>query len=466
MICDYKVVKCIKFVNKQCKCNNMDDLLFNKIVIEGLFGKPYLNYSLPFEHEKKWLVLNAANGRGKTTLLRTLYHYLSGQWEMITAQQLLKVFIEQNGEIKRGYSAFKTKDCNFIDIEIQNNYYKGNPTMRPVLEELFKYPVEVLQKNPNLIRELAIRHGAHQLKFEQVVKNIMKNVFHVGQVPLEGVCVLFLPTYRRIERNTEEVFPNFVNYLTGRLMDNVEALKYKPDNDEDDNPIFDLESIDDFSDVVSQQIDAELHFHCEKAEDKLEEPHIRHNREQVMAEIEQYWDDYHNIGIGTSKDNKVDYQVLVGFGMKDIERKIKAFSLLGQEDPPSRHCIEQWRDICNKYFFKGHKTLHYSVQEHKVYVTCDTDSGNIHSLNILSSGEKQIAALFAHVLLSKRPVFLLFDEPELSLSEHWQNVMMDELSKLSNLAGMVVATHSSIILKYAKGRYTQTLEDLQISSAY
>lgn len=448
----------------------MKDPLFNRIVIKGLFGKPHLNYSLPFEHEKKWLVMNAANGRGKTTLLRTLYHYLSGQWERLRASELSAIYSLKNKQVEASYCPMISGGSRFIAPSIQEHYVNENPTMRGILAELFSYSLHELQHNQGLIRSLALK--TQQFKFEQLVKEILDEALDIQQPPFTGVRVLFLPTYRRVERASEEVFPNFVESLTTLLMDNVEALKQatteQEEEDDDPAPLFDTTSFDDYNVYTAEKIDEELEQFSRRgtSSPKKKKDFLAINQMQVEAELKQYWKAFHSTSITQNVESNIEYQCLIGFGMQDIKQKVQEFSIEAQERPELRERIYQWRDICNNYFFKGHKKLCYSPREHKISVECIRDEAIMHPLDILSSGEKQIVALFAHVLLSELPVFLILDEPELSLSEPWQEMMMEQLSELNNLMGLVVASHSSRILKYAKGRYTKTLEDLQTTSAY
>jgi ABC-type lipoprotein export system ATPase subunit len=67
----------------------------------------------------------------------------------------------------------------------------------------------------------------------------------------------------------------------------------------------------------------------------------------------------------------------------------------------------------------------------------------------LSSGEKQILAFFAFLLLksSSHFTYIIIDEPELSLSVSWQKTLMGDIAATSRSEYIVAATHSPFIFE-------------------
>ena len=63
----------------------------------------------------------------------------------------------------------------------------------------------------------------------------------------------------------------------------------------------------------------------------------------------------------------------------------------------------------------------------------------------LSSGEKQILSMFASVYLSDKPMVLLIDEPEISLSLKWQRSLLPELIKAPFCKQLIAITHSPFV---------------------
>ncbi|EGQ8005652.1 AAA family ATPase [Vibrio parahaemolyticus] len=76
-------------------------------------------------------------------------------------------------------------------------------------------------------------------------------------------------------------------------------------------------------------------------------------------------------------------------------------------------------------------------------------SGEERDLSVLSSGERQIVIMLAHLVLNKRlrgdGVFIV-DEPELSLHISWQDMFVDAIQEASPNLQIILATHSPSII--------------------
>ncbi|HCE2428486.1 TPA: AAA family ATPase [Vibrio parahaemolyticus] len=76
-------------------------------------------------------------------------------------------------------------------------------------------------------------------------------------------------------------------------------------------------------------------------------------------------------------------------------------------------------------------------------------AGNENDLEVLSSGERQIVIMLAHLVLNKRlrtdGVFIV-DEPELSLHISWQDMFVDAIQEASPNLQIILATHSPSII--------------------
>ena len=81
-------------------------------------------------------------------------------------------------------------------------------------------------------------------------------------------------------------------------------------------------------------------------------------------------------------------------------------------------------------------------------------------LSDLSSGEKQIVSLFSHLYLSgQQSYFVIIDEPELSLSVTWQRRFLADIHKGNFCAGLIAATHSPFIYENELHRYAHSLDE-------
>lgn len=70
------------------------------------------------------------------------------------------------------------------------------------------------------------------------------------------------------------------------------------------------------------------------------------------------------------------------------------------------------------------------------------------SLTQLSSGEKQIVSLFSKMYLEcEEKNIVIIDEPELSLSLKWQQMLLPDIMRSGNCNLLITVTHSPFILK-------------------
>jgi predicted ATPase len=68
----------------------------------------------------------------------------------------------------------------------------------------------------------------------------------------------------------------------------------------------------------------------------------------------------------------------------------------------------------------------------------------------LSSGEKQIISLFSRLHLEPgKPLALLFDEPELSLSIEWQRMLIPDIVASGRCKFLLATTHSPFVFENA-----------------
>lgn len=76
-------------------------------------------------------------------------------------------------------------------------------------------------------------------------------------------------------------------------------------------------------------------------------------------------------------------------------------------------------------------------------------AGEQRSISALSSGERQILIILAHLslnrLLMKDGVFVV-DEPELSLHMAWQDMFVDAVQSANPKLQLILATHSPAII--------------------
>lgn len=87
----------------------------------------------------------------------------------------------------------------------------------------------------------------------------------------------------------------------------------------------------------------------------------------------------------------------------------------------------------------------------------------VMSIEQLSSGEKQIVALFCYLyLLDNTPQMIIIDEPELSLSVDWQEKILEDVLKGPMCKSLVVATQSPFVYDNSLRAYAHTIEEFLV----
>ena len=123
-----------------------------------------------------------------------------------------------------------------------------------------------------------------------------------------------------------------------------------------------------------------------------------------------------------------------------------------------REPIIRFQEGVNMFFKEGKKELVIDGQgEIKIKIS----PKRINSVYELSSGEKQLVIMLAHLALNKgnrQSSIFLIDEPELSLHISWQELFVDALLKASPKTQFIIATHAPAIL--AKPERKEWCEDL------
>ena len=125
--------------------------------------------------------------------------------------------------------------------------------------------------------------------------------------------------------------------------------------------------------------------------------------------------------------------------------------------------IKEFSKTCNNYLFEKKFVFDESSLRLKLF----RDVKNVEeqeeeiALEKLSSGEKQIISLFAEVYLNHldNKFIFLIDEPELSLSIHWQRTLLPDIMKSGKCELMLAVTHSPFIFDNELEHYTMGMQD-------
>jgi ABC-type Mn2+/Zn2+ transport system ATPase subunit len=458
-----------------------------KFTIKKLYGTR--NIELSFKDNM--LILVGENGAGKTTVLRLMFYFVSGQWDELRIYNFDSISISildkdkvEVIEVNRNsltYGLPETLDklvCS-VPRDAQKEFYKrledvnGNYNHPRVYRWLEKYD---LLNDVDLSEDI---NGKFELRKNE--ENDFKTAFEQLK-KLIDFQILYLPTYRRIETEFNNIFnkddddDDFIRFkYRGRKENKDESYTKKGANNSH------IELIEFGMNDVKNSIDNTLKDLKEFSREQLNNLTLRYLSDVVEKKYNEI--DVSQI-ISTSEDsikkvlNRIDNNILSDENKKhlfkiifEIQKRKASVNdehskvichyflklLKFQKDLEKKEeNIKQFCEICNKYL-DPEKMLDYDPSGFTFKILKKSDNSEIELKN-LSSGEKQIVSIFSHLCLSndKKEFFILIDEPELSLSVKWQKEFLLNIKNLNLFSGMIAVTHSPFIYDneladYAKG---------------
>ncbi|OIQ86879.1 hypothetical protein GALL_312770 [mine drainage metagenome] len=440
--------------------------------IIGLHGRKNVDVVI----KENTLVLVGENGSGKTTFLRILFHFLSGRW-LSLVQFRFNSIVATIGGAEYGISheelvkAFKGVDRRFL-AEIPP------PLRRKVMELLEKGDLE------RVAIELERAGGRYAIPpevllrqlefFETPARGVKKELQETITRIQEAIQaqVLYLPTYRRIERELSSIFegvdPDDFRRHRNRLRQNDSGEAY-------------IELVEFGMKDVEQAVDRTLERLKEFARESLNNLTLGYLGDVVNRE-------YQNVGMKEIADvsedtvravlDRIHESILTKthkdhlFGVINSARSADAptehekiiyhyfLKLLGfqQSLQQNEQQISAFCDLCSEYIVDKRFLYDSQTFSFSIVPTGLLQADRSITLSDLSSGEKQIVSLFSHLYLSgQQNFFVLIDEPELSLSVPWQRRFLQDIRAGKFCKGLVAVTHSPFIYDNDLRTYTHSL---------
>jgi energy-coupling factor transporter ATP-binding protein EcfA2 len=452
-----------------------------RFVIRGLHQTR--NYEIKIRDNR--IVMVGVNGLGKTTVVNLLYLILSRQWERVLEYTFESISLTIN---QVEYTLKPEQDRDTTDTSVAR---------RLRIELARMIPREHFQSIPPDIFEywasLAIRHGRDVLATEldrntsipsQVCrrfaasfniepKSFNKEMFSslddlLKQLTLD--CqILYLPTYRRIEKDLSLIFPD-LEESTNSFQRRKGMLSAETRRDFIELVEFGMEDVE----ATFRRVQSEL---VQKARSELNTLAGGYLRDVIRGEGHTYHIATFNELDNTTIDrilNRVDERTLLGdtdkSQLRTVIEKLQSadssdiaandqyiahfFSKLISVDRAlarREQQIVRFAEVCNKYL--SGKEMAYSDTDSSIGVRL-LSTGRPLPLRSLSSGEKQIVSLFSHLYLRELgKVYVIIDEPELSLSVTWQEQLLPDILETGNCNFLAAVTHSPFIFKNCLDTY-------------
>ena len=448
--------------------------------IKGLHGR--LDFDLRFKNNV--LIIVGENGSGKTTLLRILFLFLSGRWLPLAQFKFDSIEASVNGKsyklTREAIEAAFRRRSRFLPPEIMRSIRNRIAHVGPIVTDAemhreiaalsarYAIPPEYLEEyllhyeiGPGKGKEL---RSALRKEFDDQINELRAAV---------NAQILYLPTYRRIERELASIFENpdseearrnitehtkarttagsFVELVEFGMKDIDDAIARTSGEIKD----FAREGLNNLTlkylgDVVDREYEtARVTPLSEETitntlnridENILSKEHKRHLRGVISAAM--------------SADKLTEHQKIIYHYFVKLQRFQE--SLEGKE-----HNITNFCNLCSHYIID--KTFHYDSATFSFLVTlggADNKHQTTIKLSDLSSGEKQIVSLFGHLFLSRQnKYFVIIDEPELSLSVPWQQRFLVDIQTSAFCAGLFAATHSPFIYDNDLRPYARSISE-------
>jgi len=455
----------------------------SEFTIEELWG--YQTFRIPIKDNK--FVLVGENGTGKSTVANLIYFFLTRQWEKINDFNFKIISLVING---KNLSIFK-EDLN-NGLETWRRY--TSPRYENIKNIITEYPNfsedDILQyledenKLRSLVREL--KQSIPLIIIRDTLERMEKEKFDFSNALLKKVDrsikkivkeqILYLPTYRRIEQEFKEIFPELYEKKSSRRktqkdyvelvefgMEDVEQTINKKMENLKDSIRNRLENLTGtyLSDVISKvykQVNIE---ELKDLDNETVESIFSRIDEKILSEREK--EELRNMLEKVNNEGKIeeDQKVIGHFLLKLLKWH--------QEQQEQEQEIRNFVRVCNQYLVN--KEVRYDNIKLRIDIISKrpkthSDQNNQESdnqtieLKMLSSGEKQIVSLFSHLYLSdKSDYFVIIDEPELSLSVPWQKRFLPDILKSERCNGLIAVTHSPFIFDNELDSYTHSLTE-------
>jgi ABC-type lipoprotein export system ATPase subunit len=428
-------------------------------IVKGLFGDRSI--SIPFEEDVKILI--GENGLGKTTLLSMLYYTLTGKFyklkdfdfellelnfidgQKISIEKNMLLKFDENIEINIPDSLLNSlsKSLDNIDIiQISKMITTGVPT-RLIFESVQRLrnqnKIFRLYSSGTIISALKIICG-----FGEENQKIIKAKQILGR-ELVNTEILYFPTFRRIEEDLInlglEDEKSKINQGDIRLIQfGMEDVRQRFDELK--------RGINNLSSKGLSQISSEILSQLVKGIPDIDSGILQNISKNDIDII------LARVGDAISKEDKDKITSIISEKkLKEIDDKYLIYFLqklvtIYENQREIDNSIENFITICNKYFQFSNKQIYYEANEVEFYLLSRNKTKVLLTelLSKLSSGEKQIISLFSRIYLSDSKNFIvLFDEPELSLSIHWQKLLLPDIVSSNKCTFLLSVTHSPFI---------------------
>jgi hypothetical protein len=340
-------------------------------------------------------------------------------------------------------------------------------------QQKMEFEADKLNLPMSLFYEISTRINREQFN---LFTNISEKNINLNK--LLDAQILYLPTYRRIEQDLKNIFPDLESDIDkyrrrkriNRVADDasyVELVEFGMEDVE----VKISKRLNELKENLNTKLKNDLTGTYLK--DVINKRYTKISSKETDTFDEEILHSILNI-IDDDVLSKSEKEKLIHFvqnikqvgGLKKDEDKMIAFFIyrlinIYNEQRQEEQDIVDFIGICNQY--SSNKEFIYDNINFQLYISPKIN-GKVRAkerieLKDLSSGEKQIVSLFSHIYLSKQHYFVIIDEPELSLSVPWQQRFLSDVNANDNCYGIIAVTHSPFIFDNELEKYSHTLTE-------
>ena len=443
----------------------------NGFRITGLHGHRDVNIAI----DDNCVVLVGVNGLGKTTIINILYYLLTRQWSRlleykfdtltldvdertltVTRSQLEAPFNNDNEQLGSWKARFNSRYMPYLrarpELLSALATISDDPVQLRELAESSQLPYSMLREARNLLEEEPFKQELFQHSQElETLEDELGKIFN-GQV-------LYLPTYRRIERDFGKIFPGLDEQVqrqrqrTHRLPRQSAYLEFVEFGMKD----------------VERRFTEVLTGLKERARSELNNLAASYLGEVIRGQADTYdtslissLDDLTITNILNRLEERDVLEAVDGERLRTVISRLKAsnteitaqekyvghffskLAVIHKSLAEAEAVVESFVTVCNRYLVG--KEVVFDDRKYMITIQPQSSESNALELRHLSSGEKQIVSLFTHVYLGEASEFMvLIDEPELSLSVPWQKQLLPDIRNSGRCTFLAAVTHSPFI---------------------
>lgn len=467
-------------------------ITFKEIEIIGLFGET--DILIPIKDNR--LILVGYNGIGKSTILNMFYYFISQQWSKLNELDFSRISIRVRNK-NRKLTIERLDLEEFVEFHRRRSGYgrrrKFPPSIIRRAHELLAHDSQADRNHPDVIYPRSSKRNIELLAREfrmslRIADDLAREVKFLSQGEMElevgrqsviasvdsflsenlNGRILFLPTYRRIEKDIKVVFPEIEEEIQGKLTrrarDNLmndnyielvqfgmEDVKSKISTRLENVRSYALSQINSLTTkYLRDVIRDEANKHGSFNEADINEASVRNVFTKVDSAILNDRD--------KEKITEVVAKIQSSRELQENEKYVAHYVMylaeVGENISKREKPIVSFIDICNTYLYGKQ----FSFDNVAYEVVVKHQSGRHVEMEELSSGEKQIVSLFSHLVLDdEESNYIIIDEPELSLSVDWQQKFLEDISNLDSCQFIGAVTHSPFIFENSLDEYSVDL---------